>query len=193
MRNPKVIFQPETFVDIILAAVICDIEISGLAKVEREGDFYIVHGNVEIFDQTCSVKGTHLDPRSFGSWIQEVRSREIGQKAEISEIPLFRMWWHSHVFGQSRPSLTDRKTMDKVWGPVYGWQIMMIVNKFHSVYLELDTFESGATEESIIRTFGFTRKFTPDDYEKMLRDRRSGINRLVRTRVTREAGEDNRP
>ena len=103
---PRIVFEPETFVDIMLTAINCDVEVSGLAKVKQDGELYTVYGDIEMFNQDCSMGGTHLNPLSVNSWIQKVKNQEIESGVNESQISLFRLWWHSHVFsrlGQVRP------------------------------------------------------------------------------------------
>lgn len=179
----KVIFEPKTYVDIALASRLCDIEVSGLAKVKKEGNLYVIHGEVEIFDQICSINGTHLDPKSLNVWLQNTRSREITEQPDNkSSIPLFRMWWHSHVYSRSLPSEQDRETMNEVWGPIAEWQIMMIINKLDHVYLELDVF-SPIFRSVEFNTFGFTERFSFSDYARLLQERENKIRQLIALKV----------
>ncbi len=175
----KILFEPVTYVDIMLAAQCCEIEVSGLAEVKKDANTYTIFGEPIIFEQKCSINGTHLDISAHGKWIDEMC--RAGQQEVIK---MAKLWWHSHVCAGAYFSDQDRYTIDNVLGgSLDEWWLALVVNKRFEMLLELDIFRPQRLDPIEIETVSFTEKITGDDLRKLLIERRAGMKKIIKGKV----------
>lgn len=178
MINPTILFEPRIFTDIILAALSCDVEVSGFAKIDKDGDVYRVYGNAAIYEQYCDSCETTFNTEAHNRWIQNMVRAGKGK-----ELPKYRLWWHSHAWSHVYLSPTDRLTINNVFAPNFDWLLAVVVNKRKRMYVELNVFRPVRLEPIPIGEFNFTERFTGEDFKRMLEKRRSRINKIVSSRV----------
>lgn len=176
--NPVVLFEPKIFTDMILAALSCDVEVSGFAKIDKDGDTYRVYGIPAIYEQCCNSFETTFDTESHNHWIQNMVKMGKGK-----ELPKYRVWWHSHAWSPVYLSRTDRRTIDGVFAKNFDWLLAVVVNKRMHIYVELNVFRPVRLAPIPIGEFDFTERFTGEDFMKMLEQRKSRINKIVSSRV----------
>ncbi len=183
----RVVFEPKTFVDIILAALICDVEVSGLAKVRRDGLIYTIYDEPIVFDQKCSLSGTTFDEIAFPLWQEKMVLN--GRGDEIQEA---KLWWHSHVWSDVYFSAIDEATL-KVMGQNYDWWLAMVVNKLAEVYMELRTYKPQILPGELMLQYDFTEKVSPASIQRLMDERMGRMIQIIKDKVviTPEPGLDN--
>src|SRR3989344_2163114 len=125
MEEFEVVIDPTSYADIFLAADICPVEISGLAKVIKESGRYLIFGEPFIPKQKCMDNGTEtdFDMIAYGKWCDEmIRS---GREVELKQ---FRLWWHSHARSDVYFSITDENTITTIGGFYSEWWMHLVVN-----------------------------------------------------------------
>ena len=185
-NKPIILFEPKIFTDIILAALACDVEVSGLAKIQRDNNTYHVYGNPVIYDQYCSVIETSFNIEAQHYWIQNMVTRGRG-----NELSKYRLWWHSHAWSDVYLSHTDRRTIDQVFANNFDWLLAVVVNKRMDVYVELNIFQPIRLAPIPISEFSFTKRFTSECFRNMLQKRSSRIGKIVSSRVSLISERDN--
>jgi hypothetical protein len=176
--NPVVVFEPRLYTDIILAALSCEVEVSGLAKISSDDACYRAYGSPVIYDQMCSHTETTFNTDSHHSWIQGMVKRGRGK-----ELPEYRLWWHSHANSRVYLSGQDRFTIDYIFADNCDWLLAVVVNRRMDIYVELNIFRPVRLAPIPIMEFGFTEKFTREDFKEMLKQRKSRISKIVSSRV----------
>jgi len=176
-QEVKVVFEPKIFVDIILAALTCSVEVSGLAKVEKDGYLYTVYGEPIIFKQSCSLLRTTFDETAYLLW--QERMVIEGTHEEIQKA---RLWWHSHVWARVGFSARDENTLG-IMTQDFDWLLAMVVNKKYQTYLELRTNKPLPLPGIIISEYGFTEKVSMQSLQKLMDERRASMEAIIRERV----------
>lgn len=177
-QEVKIIFEPKTFVDIILAALVCDVEVSGLAKVKKDGLIYTVYDEPIIFKQHCAIHITTFDEMAYLLW-QEKMVIE-GTHEDIQEA---RLWWHSHVWADTYFSGQDEYTLG-LMGQDFDWWLALVVNKRYQAYMELREYKPDILPRIIIQEYGFTEKISRADLRRLLDERRTRMELIIQEKVT---------
>lgn len=174
-------FEPEVLADIFIAAHLCEVEISGLAKVERLGRKFKVSGSSLIFHQSCSLSKTEPDIESLNMWFNNVASS--GNESEIKEMESQRLWWHSHVWYRVIFSGTDFGTMKKLLSGFDQWWLVLVVNKANQSCLALIEKNGGFMkyEEAPIN---LNPKITEKEFRELMNTRKNTIQNLIDQRVS---------
>ena len=176
-KNARIVFEPKTFVEIMLAAMVCEVEVSGLAKIEKRDSIYVIHGEPIVFDQTCSLVKTTFDETAYLLWQEKMVL--AGQENIIQEA---RLWWHSHVWSGVGLSDEDLSTM-RLIGQDYDWWLAMVVNKRCQVYMELWRYRPEPLLRTLIREFEFTEKLSPSMLERLLKDNEERMSEIIKQKV----------
>ena len=172
-------FEPQTLADIFLAIHMCEVEISGLARVIRTGKRFRVFGEGLIFKQTCSSIRTEPDIESLNLWFNDMASSENQEK--ISKMESYQLWWHSHVWFDVIFSGTDFRTMKNL---VSGgdWWLALVANKKNEVCLALVKQKLGFLryEEAPIT---LCPEVSPNEFKKIMITREEIIRQAIKTNV----------
>jgi len=181
MNNLIVRIDPIICADMFLAAEICPVEISGLAKVIRKGNEFIIFGEPMIPPQKCSGNGTEtdFDPVAYGLWENEmVRS---GQAQEVVE---FRVWWHSHAWSGVGFSLKDEGTI-RQFGDFTGetW-VFVVVNKRGDIIVRVNLCENNKLRPVYINKICFSVPTTKESLQKIKEERKERMKAIVDSTVT---------
>ena len=173
-------FEPEVLADIFVAAHLCEVEISGLAKVERQGRKFKVSGSSLIFHQSCSLARTEPDIESLNMWFNNVASS--GNEPEINDMESQRLWWHSHVWYKVIFSGTDFGTMKNLLSGFDSWWLVLVVNKANQSCLALIEKNGGFMkyEEAPIM---LDPKITEREFKELMNTRKNTIQGLINQRV----------
>lgn len=173
-----IFMMPTAFVDMVLAVLLCPVEISGLGKIRKEtsGDFVIEEINIP--DQECSFAGTEFDPESIGRYwtklLQEGRGEEIND---------LHFWWHSHPFGQVLFSQTDEYTIKGFGeGTLDEWWVSAVLNKLGDINLRVDYFRPRRSTE-YFRKVKLTEKIEPEALELLENKRLPHVKEQIAVHV----------
>ncbi len=177
LQEVKIIFEPKTFVDIILAALVCDVEISGLAKVEKSGSQYVIYDEPIIFKQACCISRTTFDETAYMLW-----QEKMVIDGTHEEIQKARLWWHSHVWAPVGFSDRDENTLD-LMGQDFDWWLALVVNKRYQAYMELREYKPRILSGVIIQEYEFTQNISRGDLKKLLEERRGRMELIVKEKV----------
>jgi len=180
-EKPVIEFEPVTLADIFLATYLCDVEISGFARVERDGRKFRVYGEAIIFDQTCHGSRTDPDQDAMCRWYDQIRSS--GDLEKIEDADRQKMWWHSHVRYSTEFSGQDWATMRTLLSHFDEWWLVLVVNKLNDYCLALIEKNDGhiSYEETAIR---LNPAMTDAQFADLMERRKSIIQTLVRKNVT---------
>lgn len=147
---PLITMTPTSYVDLILAIDLCEVEISGLGDVERSGHEWRIT-SIIVIPQRCSIGSTKFDPLAYNLYL--VR---LAQEGNIAEINSKGLWWHSHVHDNPYFSGTDRRYIERTFGQMVPrsaenpWLASIVGNKFHRLGARIDIFRPHAvTYENI--------------------------------------------
>ncbi len=179
MDKAEVLIDPITYADIFLAADLCPVEVSGLAKVKREGDKFLIFGEAIIFEQNCRSDGmsTEFDPEAHGKWIHEMiqsgRQEEVGQA---------RLWWHSHAYATVYFSGTDYRTINSFGNFYSEWWLHLVVNKHREMLLRLDEYKPERSH-LYIDNLKLSRAMTRSDLESLIKERRTRMAEIIKAKV----------
>lgn len=173
-------FEPETLADIFAAVHLCEVEISGLAKVERTGNKFRVFDDALIFNQSCSLTGTEPDIESLNLWFNETASS--GNEFKIKEMESQRLWWHSHVWFEVIFSGTDFRTMKNLLSGFDQWWVVLVANKQNHNCLALIEKNDGFMkyEEAPIR---LNPGLSTEEFKKLISSRTENIQKIINQRV----------
>jgi hypothetical protein len=178
----RVFFEPVTYADIMLAALTCDVEISGLAKVRKEGLDYIVSGEPWVPRQECSLSHTTFDRTAQGVRIHEMIAS--GRRQELDEE---RLWWHSHVRGNVYFSRTDEYMISNtLYNSGRDWELSIVVNKFFDFKLRLDEYRPKRLPPIYIEKLEFTEPIKRSEFEELLVSRTLRMEEIVRRNIKME-------
>ena len=109
----------------------CRDEISGMGKIERDGeDFRVV--DIVLFDQTVSAAHSDITTESLAKF-----QVEVIRKGDSLEDWTF--WWHSHAAMKVFFSGTDTETIDA--STEYKYLVSLVTNHKHELTARVDTFE----------------------------------------------------
>lgn len=178
--NLHIEFEPEILADIILATHLCEVEISGLATVERNGRSFKVSGNALILNQTCSPVRTEPDIESLNLWFNAVASS--GDEEKIKNMESQRLWWHSHVWYEVIFSGQDLRTMKNLLGGFDEWWLVFVANKKNQSCLALIEKNGGymSYEEAPII---LNPEMTDREFRHLIDSKKSAIQKLITERV----------
>lgn len=177
-ENLIVEFELETLADILLAVRFCDVEISGLARVSREGDRFKVYGGAMIFKQECSLHITEPTIKPYNMWCNNAISSQ-GEEG-IKEVLSHKLWWHSHVWAGVYFSPTDTGTMVQLLSGFSEWWLALVMNKYYEkriVLIERD--EKGKR----MRPASISKIYTPE-LRRLMELRADNIRKEVKEKVT---------
>lgn len=180
-------FEPETLADIFVATHLCEVEVSGLAKVEKNGRKFRVSSGALIFHQSCSSTRTEPDIESLNIWFNSVASS--GYEDKIRDMESQRLWWHSHVWYEVIFSGTDFRTMKNLLSGFDLWWLVLVVNKHNQSCLALIEKNDGFMryEEAPIK---LDPKVTEQEFKELVNLRREAIQNLISQRVVILTGEN---
>ncbi|KKU15473.1 MAG: hypothetical protein UX23_C0001G0072 [Parcubacteria group bacterium GW2011_GWB1_45_9] len=174
----KFLFEPETMADLLLAVHHNPVEISGLAKVQKEnGLLYVVRSEPEIFEQECGMSFTDFDIKTYHSWHSRMLKENYLQ--EISEM---RLWWHSHVWGNVYFSGTDKDTISSFGRGFEEWWASLVLNKYGEFCLWLNTKPEWEYPFQIDE-IGFTREIEMEEFRSIMVERSHGIKTAIEKKV----------
>ncbi len=173
-------FEPEVLADIFAAAHLCEVEISGLAKVERHGRKFRVYDSALIFNQSCSLARTEPDIEALNLYFNNIAA--AGDADKIKEMESQTLWWHSHVWFEVVFSGTDLRTMKKLLSGFDPWWLALVVNKRNESCLALIERNGGFMkyEEAPIK---LCPKVTEKEFNQLIESRRDTIQHLINQRV----------
>lgn len=178
-QDKEIKWEPKTFADIWLAIALCRIEISGLAKVRKEGSVFIVYDDVIIPKQICSETNTEFDGKAYDQWCRE--TIEVGNGVTLNE---YRLWWHSHVFSQVQASPTDEENISR-WKHC-DWWLSFIGNKKGNWMVRLDVFQPVRLYPRYDLSQSLTEPIGKEQFRKLMCDREQRIQKLVTRQVHEE-------
>ncbi|MDO8496563.1 MAG: hypothetical protein Q7S43_03925 [bacterium] len=173
-------FDPKTLADIFVATHLCEVEISGLAKVERDGRKFKVSGDALIFNQSCSLAKTEPDPEAINLYFNSIAAS--GDEDRIKNMESQTLWWHSHVWIGVIFSGTDFRTMKTLLSGFDQWWLVLVVNKFNQSCLALIEKNDGFLkyEETPIQ---LCPKLTEREFKELIDSRKEAIQNIVNQRV----------
>lgn len=169
-------WEPKTFADIWLAIALCPIEVSGLAKVRKEGTVYTVYDDVIIPEQICSASNTEFDDVEYDKWCRELIETGLGES--LNE---YRLWWHSHITGEVSPSPTDKENISR-WSHC-DWWLSFIGNKFGDWLVRIDIFQPERLKPCYNPSQSFTERIGKSSFRALMHEREKRINELINRRV----------
>lgn len=108
-----------------------DGEISGLGKIERDGDNFVVT-DVQIFTQ--SVSGAHSDIPAQALAQFQVELMRQGESMEQ-----WVLWWHSHAKMGVFFSQRDKDTIDE--STDFRYMVSLVTNHKHELTARVDVYE----------------------------------------------------
>ena len=173
-------FEPRTLADIVLSAHLCEVEISGLAKVEKDGKKFRVFDSALILNQTCSLVRTEPDISSLNLWFNRIAS--TGDEEKIKDMEKQRLWWHSHVNFEVVFSGQDFRTMKNILSGLDLWWLVLVVNKRNEHCLALIEKNNGFMryEEAPIT---LNPEITNREFNELMKSRVDTIRQLIHERV----------
>lgn len=181
-------FEPNVLADIVLAAHLCEVEISGLAKVEREGRKFRVFDSALVLNQTCSLVKTEPDISSLNLWFNSVAS--TGDEEKIKDMERHKLWWHSHVYFEVIFSGQDFRTMKNILSGLDLWWLVLVVNKRNEHCLALIEKNGGFMryEEAPLT---LNPQITNKEFNELMGLKRSAMQQLIDERVIIEDTKKN--
>src|SRR3989344_7339428 len=180
---PTIYMTPVAFVDMILAVHLNPFEVSGLGKIIPVGeDFHV--SEVVLYKQKCSPFVTKMDEVVIGQyWTELIRA---GKSAEI---PMWRFWWHSHVYSRTEWSMVDDATF-RDWreNSVAEWWVSVLLNKLGDIRTRVDYFHPSRPtfHLSNYKLSGGKPIVVTDkniDLEALYRERESRMSQILAERV----------
>ena len=173
-------FEPGVLADIFTAIHLCEVEISGLARVERCGRKFKVFGDAIIFNQTCSLAETEPDAEALNLHFNSIAAS--GDEDKIKDMESQTLWWHSHVWHRVIFSGTDLGTMKRILSGFYLWWLVMVLNKYNQTCLAL--IEKGGgfmkyEEAPII----LNPKITDEEFRELISARIDVVQDIIKRRV----------
>jgi proteasome lid subunit RPN8/RPN11 len=109
---------------------LCPDEISGLGRVERLGEDFLIT-EVFLFKQRVSGASTELSEKDIAEWLTDL----VRQGKDPSKI---KLWWHSHASMGTYWSSTDEKTISRF---ATDWMISLVGNKRGEYCVRLDIYK----------------------------------------------------
>ena len=181
MENVKALIDPVTYADIILAAEICPVEISGLAKVTREENSFTIFGEPFIPKQKCrsDASETVFDTADYGRWCEKMII--AGRDEELKK---FKLWWHSHARSSVYFSGTDESTITRIGSFYAEWWMHLVVNKQRHTLLRLDVYKPERCLPVYIPRAKFSSIVTKDAMEKLIAERRERMTGIINSNIT---------
>lgn len=176
--RPSIVFEPGAAADILLAIALCPVEISGVAAISQINEQeYIVHDDVIIYPQECSLHGTEFDARAYAMWCHTYMEQDRGE-----EINRYRLWWHSHVCSLPYLSSTDESTIAK-WGQgIRPWNVSVVGTKHNGAIMALDIFRP-KRKRFAYRGMRLKNQLTPKEFLELIVSRQDKIQELLDTNV----------
>jgi len=177
--NVEFLTEPETLADIWLAIYHCRVEISGLARVSKVDDnSYLIGGEPEIFEQTCSYASTDFEIKTYHDWIH--KKAKAGNLDFLSEM---RLWWHSHVWGHAYFSSTDENTIKSFGASGTEYWVSLVLNK-HGEWLMWINYRNDWNHPLRITSLRFTRDVSAEKMRQIMIERSEKIKKIVDEKVS---------
>jgi hypothetical protein len=126
---PRVFIGPKAKRALDSYISICPDEISGLGEVIRRGSDLLIT-SIVLFPQEVTIGSTDLDQEQLQSFLFELV--KTGQDPSR-----FKLWWHSHVYGECFWSSTDEATCGRFNN---DWMVSVVGNKYGKYRCRLDLF-----------------------------------------------------
>ena len=113
---------------------LCDLEISGLGKISKYKDGFLVE-KVKLIEQTVSMANTNLDAEGLGKLYHEIIQEE-------GSLANWKLWWHSHASMPTFWSQTDEEAIEGFDNetPNNNWFISTVFNHKMDWKARLDVF-----------------------------------------------------
>ena len=131
MLKSKIFLTLETFKKIRFFTDLAEGEVSGLGKVERSGNDFIIT-DVYCLKQYNTGASTELDSED----IAKLLCRLYEKKEDVS---LLKFWWHSHANFGAFWSGTDTHTISE-FAASNSYLISLVTNKNGDILARLDIF-----------------------------------------------------
>ena len=114
---------------------LCDLEISGLGKISKYKDGFLVE-KVKLLEQEVSAANTNLDARGLGKLYHEIIQEE-------GSLANWKLWWHSHA---SMPTFWSQTDIDTIMDfdnetPTNNWMVSAVFNHEMDWKARLDVFD----------------------------------------------------
>ncbi len=184
-NNEKLVveFEPITIADILVSAQLCEVEISGFAKVERQSRRFGVSGEALIFKQTCSLARTEPDTDAICLWQNEIVSS--GDEEKIKDMESQSLWWHSHVNSPVYFSSQDWSTIRNLVSgyQVGNWLLSIVVNKENKYLLALSENNNGFIRYEEVALI-LNPEISTDEFRALFESRKDHVRKLINERVT---------
>ena len=179
-RDLVIEFDPSTFADILVATHLCEVEISGLAKVERDGRKFRVFDGAIVVNQKCSLFRTEPDTEALNLWFHNIAL--TGNEEQIQNMESQSLWWHSHVKSSVDFSGQDFRTMRILLSMFKQWWLVLVTNQQNQSRLALIEKNDGHLkyEEAPL---GFNPEITSEEFRALCRSKVHAIRRLINERV----------
>lgn len=180
---PFITITPTSYVDLILAIDLCEVEISGLGDVERSGHEWRIT-SITVIPQRCSMSSTKFDHLAYNLYL--VRLAQEGRDAEINSKGL---WWHSHVHGEAYFSGTDRMYIERTFGQMVPrsaenpWLVSIVGNKFHRLGARIDIFRPHAVTYENIQVYLTVPVPSLETLRKLYQERKPQMETTIKERV----------
>lgn len=172
-------FEPNVLAEILAAAHLCSVEISGLARVIREGRRFRVFGDSILPPQVCSPHET--DPtEAIAMWFNTLASS--GNEENIKDMEIQRLWWHSHVWFDVYFSTQDFTAMRNLLSGFDLWWLAIVVNKRNQYRLALVETHDGflSYEEAPLL---LNPRITAAEFRLLVREKVLAMEEIVNQRV----------
>jgi hypothetical protein len=181
-NNEKLLveFEPDVLAEILLATYLCEVEISGMARVRREGRKFKVYSEALLFEQTCSLSRTEPDVEAYGLWVNNMTAS--GDEDKIAEVDEQKLWWHSHVWFPVIFSGTDFATMKRLLSGLSEWWLVLVLNKRNERCLALIEKNDGYLkyEETPLL---LNPDISESEFRKLLNSKRDSMQKIIDQRV----------
>jgi len=128
---PRVFITPQAKQRLDLYIQLCPDEISGLGRVERLGEDFLIT-EVFLFKQRATGASTELSEKDIAEWLTDL----VRQGKDPSKI---KLWWHSHASMGAYWSSTDEKTISSCFAT--DWMISLVGNKRGEYCVRLDIYK----------------------------------------------------
>jgi proteasome lid subunit RPN8/RPN11 len=128
---PRVFITPQAMQRLALYIHGCPDEISGLGRVERLGEDFLIT-EVFLFKQRATGASTELSEKDIAEWLTDL----VRQGKDPSKI---KLWWHSHASMGAYWSSTDEETVFRF--SATDWMISLVGNKRGEYCVRLDIYK----------------------------------------------------
>lgn len=132
VKPPKIMFTPETIMQIQAFIDECRVECSGLGKVQVVPEGLLVT-EIVFLNQRNGPGSTELDQGALATWMFE-------REESHGDVKDFRLWWHSHVDMGVFWSGVDLTCINETFGQG-DWMIHYVGNKRREYRLRFDLYK----------------------------------------------------